>query len=272
MRIVRFRGEDGLAYLGVLEGERADRAHIIEGDVFSNPRYSDNSVPVAGLMAPLAPAMIYAVGLNYRRHADETGVSPPDNLVVFMKAVTSVVGHGEPVLLPLAGPDEVDYEAEMAIVIGKAGKNITPDEAEDHIFGYCCANDISARDWQLRKQKGQWVRAKSFDTFCPLGPAIVTRDEVTDPDALRITARLNGQILQDSTTADMIFDVRGIVSDLSRSVTLLPGTVILTGTPEGVGFARETPIYLAPGDEISVEIEGLGTLTNPVARERPREI
>lgn len=270
MRIVRFRGEDGLVYRGALEGERQDRARIIEGDIFSNSRYSDTVVPISGLMAPLEPAMIYAVGLNYRRHAEETGVSPPDNLVVFMKAVTSVVGHGEAILLPLAGPDEVDYEAEMAIIIGKAGKNIPRDRAEDHIFGYCCANDISARDWQLRKQKGQWVRAKSFDTFCPLGPAIVTRDEVADPDALGITARLNGRILQDSTTADMIFDVRSIVSDLSRSVTLLPGTVILTGTPEGVGYARKPPVHLAPGDEISVEIEVLGTLTNPVVMESSR--
>jgi 2-keto-4-pentenoate hydratase/2-oxohepta-3-ene-1,7-dioic acid hydratase in catechol pathway len=255
----------------VLDGESADSARIIEGDLFFNPTYTDRVVPIAGLMAPLSPAIIYAVGLNYHRHADETGVSPPDSLVVFMKAVTSIVGHGEPVLLPLAGPDEVDYEAEMAIVIGKTGKNIPRDKADDHIFGYCCANDISARDWQLKKQKGQWVRAKSFDTFCPLGPAIVTGDDVGNPDALRISTRLNGRTLQDSTTADMIFSVRDIVCDLSRSVTLLPGTVILTGTPEGVGFARKPPIYLAPGDEISVEIDGLGTLTNPVAMERLQE-
>ncbi|MDD5474936.1 MAG: fumarylacetoacetate hydrolase family protein [Syntrophales bacterium] len=267
MRIIRFYDEDGTVHHGIQEGEKPVRARLIDGDIFSRPTITNRVVTVKRLLAPLAPTLIYAIGLNYRRHADETGASYPDRPVLFMKATTSVIGHGETILLPLAGPDEVDYEAELAIVIGKKGKNISAAEAEEYIFGYCCANDISARDWQLRKQKGQWVRAKSFDTFCPLGPAVVTRDEIDTPNDLRIRTLINGRSFQDSTTADMLFNVYEIVSDLSSSVTLLPGAVILTGTPEGVGFTRTPPVFLAPGDEVSIQIEGIGELTNPVAME-----
>ena len=192
----------------------------------------------------------------------------PDYPIVFMKATTSVIGHEEPILLPAAGPEKVDYEAELAVVIGKSVKNIKTSEALDCILGYTCANDISARDWQFEKQKGQWVRGKSFDTFCPLGPWLVTKDEIADPNRLRIRAVLNeGDILQDSDTSHMIFDIAAIISFLSQSMTLLPGTVILTGTPEGVGFTREPPLFLKAGDRITVEIEGIGRLSNPVIRE-----
>jgi 2-keto-4-pentenoate hydratase/2-oxohepta-3-ene-1,7-dioic acid hydratase in catechol pathway len=165
------------------------------------------------------------------------------------------------------GPEHVDYEAELAVVIGKRAKNISPDAALDYIFGYTCANDVSARDWQFDKQKGQWARGKSFDTFCPLGPWIVTKDEIGDPNDLGIRCLLNGQAVQESRTSEMIFNVQTIISSLSQSMTLLPGTVILTGTPEGVGFTRQPPLFLHDSDVVSVEIEKIGTLTNRVALE-----
>jgi 2-keto-4-pentenoate hydratase/2-oxohepta-3-ene-1,7-dioic acid hydratase in catechol pathway len=161
----------------------------------------------------------------------------------------------------------VDYEAELAVVIGKQAKNVSPREAMDYIFGYTCANDVSARDWQFDKQKGQWARGKSFDTFCPLGPWIVTRDEIDNPNDLAIRAVLNGRTVQEARTSEMIFNIQTIISTLSRSMTLLPGTVILTGTPEGVGFTRQPPLFLQAGDVINVAIEKIGTLTNRVVKE-----
>jgi 2-keto-4-pentenoate hydratase/2-oxohepta-3-ene-1,7-dioic acid hydratase in catechol pathway len=162
----------------------------------------------------------------------------------------------------------VDYEAELAVVIGKPAKNVTKDKAGDYILGYCCANDVSAREWQIKKQKKQWARGKSFDTFCPIGPCLVTRDEIPNPNGLRIQTEVNGTILQDSHTSDMIYDVPTLVSHLSQSMTLVPGTVILTGTPEGVGFTRKPPVFLREGDRVTVSIETIGRLTNPVAREK----
>jgi 2-keto-4-pentenoate hydratase/2-oxohepta-3-ene-1,7-dioic acid hydratase in catechol pathway len=194
----------------------------------------------------------------------------PDFPILFMKATNSAIGHLEPILLPEAGPEKVDYEAELAVVIGKQAKNLKISEARHCILGYTCANDVSARDWQLEKQKGQWVRGKSFDTFCPLGPWLVTKDDIEDPDRLPIRALLNDDIvLQDSNTSNMIYDVAAVVSFLSQSMTLLPGTVILTGTPEGVGFTRQPPLFLKAGDRIAIEIEGIGQLINPVMREQP---
>jgi 2-keto-4-pentenoate hydratase/2-oxohepta-3-ene-1,7-dioic acid hydratase in catechol pathway len=162
----------------------------------------------------------------------------------------------------------VDFEAELAIVIGTIAKNVSRDDAMRHVMGYCCANDVSARDWQIRKQKQQWARGKSFDTFCPLGPCLVTRDEISDPNNLEIKTEINGTVYQRSNTSDMIFDVPTLVSELSQSMTLLPGTVILTGTPQGVGFTRKPPVFLKEGDKVTVSIEKIGTLTNPVIREK----
>jgi 2-keto-4-pentenoate hydratase/2-oxohepta-3-ene-1,7-dioic acid hydratase in catechol pathway len=194
----------------------------------------------------------------------------PDNPILFMKATSSIIGHQEPILLPAAGPGQVDYEAELAVVIGASAKNLKPEQAMACVFGYTCANDVSARDWQLEKQKGQWVRGKSFDTFCPLGPWLVTKDEIADPDKLNIRALLNEkQILQDANTSNMIHSVAAIISFLSQSMTLLPGTVILSGTPEGVGFTRQPPLFLKVGDRISIDIEGIGRLSNPVIMEQP---
>ncbi|MBW6486984.1 MAG: fumarylacetoacetate hydrolase family protein [Syntrophobacterales bacterium] len=222
---------------------------------------------ISQLLSPLAPPNILAVGLNYGRHAEETKVSRPEIPVLFIKATTSVIGTGETIVLPAAGPDQVDYEAELAIVIGKKAKNVRREDALKYVLGYSCANDVSARDWQIEKQKRQWSRGKSFDTFCPLGPCIVTCDEIPSPNNLRICSILNGKIMQNSNTADMIFDIPALISDLSQSLTLLPGTVILTGTPEGVGFARKPPVFLRDGDEIVIEIEKIGRLVNRVGTE-----
>lgn len=264
MKLIRFLSEDDRELFGVFDQHRPDLARTIEGDMFGLFIATTELAKIKKILPPVSPPNVLALGLNYRRHADETGMEHPDIPVMFIKTTNTVIGPGSPIILPEAGPDEVDYEAELAIIIGKKAKNLSPDEAMDYILGYTCANDISARDWQIHKQKKQWARGKSFDTFCPLGPYIVTRDEIPEPDNLRIRAILNRKILQDSNTSDMIFDVRTIVSDLSRSMTLLPGTVILTGTPEGVGFTRQPPVFLKEGDVITVSIEKIGELTNPV--------
>ena len=183
-----------------------------------------------------------------------------------MKPGTAVTDPGSPILLPAAcehGP-EVDYEAELAVIIGKTAHNVPVENALDHVFGYTCANDVSARRWQKHAGGGQWVRGKSFDTFCPLGPLLVTADEIPDPQALAIRSVLNGRTMQSSNTGDMIFSVAELIAFISRDTTLRPGTLILTGTPEGVGFARRPPVYLADGDTIEITIEGIGTLANPV--------
>jgi 2-keto-4-pentenoate hydratase/2-oxohepta-3-ene-1,7-dioic acid hydratase in catechol pathway len=213
------------------------------------------------------PPNILCIGLNYLGHAEETKIRLPEVPVLFLKATTALIGDGETILLPAVGPDQVDYEAELAVVIGRRAKNIEPEAALDHVLGYTCANDVSARDWQIEKQKKQWARGKSFDTFCPLGPCLVTKDEIVDPNRLRIRSILNGQVLQDANTSDMIFNIPALISDLSRSLTLLPGTVILTGTPDGVGFTRQPPVFLREGDVIVIDIEGIGSLTNPVHKE-----
>jgi len=267
MKIVRFMTNDGAIRLGAITGDRWDEAQILEGELPGKLTLSGHTERIARLLAPLDPPNIMAVGLNYRKHAEETKVSLPEIPVLFIKSTTSVIGHDETIVLPAAGPKQVDYEAELAVIIGKKAKNVRRAEALDYVFGYCCANDVSARDWQIEKQKRQWARGKSFDTFCPLGPCIMTADEIPDPGRLQIRSILNGQVMQDSNTSDMIFDVTALISDLSQSITLLPGTVILTGTPEGVGFARKPPVFLQPGDEITIEIEKIGRLVNKVSSE-----
>ena len=267
MKIVRFLTNEGKICLGKIETDRPEEARIIRGDLFGELEITAQRVRIGRLLSPLVPPNILAVGLNYGSHAAETKISLPENPVLFIKATTSVTGPDELILLPLAGPDRVDYEAELAVIIGRKAKNVGRKDALDYVLGYACANDISARDWQIEKQKKQWARGKSFDTFCPLGPCLVTRDEIPDPNSLRLRAILNGQVMQDSNTSDMIFDVQSLISDMSRSLTLLPGTVILTGTPEGVGFTRKPPVFLKEGDTITIEIERIGSLTNRVARE-----
>jgi 2-keto-4-pentenoate hydratase/2-oxohepta-3-ene-1,7-dioic acid hydratase in catechol pathway len=264
MKVVRFISPEGQEQMGAYLG--GDEADVVEGPPAGPYRLTGRKERMAKWLSPIVPVNILAVGLNYRCHAEETGMSYPDLPILFLKATSSVVAHGEAIELPLAGPEQVDYEAELALVINRTARNVSRKEALDYVGGYTCANDVSARDWQLEKQKKQWSRGKSFDTFCPLGPWLVTPDELPDPGGLAIRAILNGQVMQDSNTDRMIFDIPALVADLSRSLTLLPGTVILTGTPSGVGFTRKPPVFLRENDEIAIEIEGVGRLINRVVR------
>ena len=231
--------------------------------------FADSGEEITGrVLAPLVPTSILCIGLNYRKHAAESNSPLPHFPVLFVKSPAAAQNPDDPIALPRRlRSDKVDYEAELAVVIGKAAKNVSRENALDHVLGYTCANDVSARDWQKEGGGGQWCRGKSFDTFCPLGPVIVTPDEIPDPHALRIAARVNGETLQDWTTGDMIFDIPTIIEFLSASSTLLPGTVILTGTPHGVGMARTPPRWLQPGDVAEIEIENIGILRNPVVEE-----
>jgi 2-keto-4-pentenoate hydratase/2-oxohepta-3-ene-1,7-dioic acid hydratase in catechol pathway len=208
------------------------------------------------------PGKIICIGLNYRDHAAESNMPVPSSPVTFSKYVTSVTGPDRPIVLPRSS-QQVDYEAEMAIVIGRRAKHVPVERAFDHVLGYTNFNDVSARDFQFAD--GQWQRGKACDTFAPMGPFILMRDLAGDPHALRVRLRLNGQTMQDSSTAQLIFGVDRIVSFLSQTVTLEPGDVIATGTPPGVGFARKPPVFLKAGDVVEVEVEGLGVLSNPVA-------
>jgi 2-keto-4-pentenoate hydratase/2-oxohepta-3-ene-1,7-dioic acid hydratase in catechol pathway len=224
---------------------------------------------ITKLLAPIAPAQILCIGLNYGRHADETGAKRPERPILFVKGINALQHPGDPIEIPAHLPsNEVDYECELAVVIGRACKNVARAQALDYVLGYTCANDVSARDHQIKLGGGQWCRGKFFDTFAPLGPRLVTRDEIPNPNALKIATILNGERVQDWTTSDMIFDIPTLIEYLSGSTTLVPGTVILTGTPHGVGMAaKPTPRWLRPGDSVSIEIEKIGTLTNPVTLE-----
>ncbi len=239
----------------------------IEGDLYGE--WTDTGVPVDGrLLAPVHPVDILCIGLNYRHHAEESGAPIPKYPVLFMKNSAAVQHPGEPVVLPRRlRSDQVDYECELAVVIGKPCHNVSRDQALDFVLGYTCANDVSARDWQKDFGGSQWCRGKTFATFCPLGPCLVTPDEIPDPNALKIKTILNGQVMQDWNTNDMIFDVPTLIEFLSGSTILAPGTVILTGTPHGVGMARQPPVFLQDGDTVSIEIERIGTLTSPVIEE-----
>jgi len=224
--------------------------------------------PPHRLLAPVVPSMIFAIGINYRDHAVESGAPPPQFPIVFMKSPVTATDPGQPIVLPRAlRSDQVDYEAELAIVIGRTCKNATPANALDYVAGFCCANDVSARDWQRQWGGGQFCRGKTFDTFCPLGPWLVTPDELPPSLDVRIRSRVNGEPRQDARTAQMIFDVRHLIAFLSGSTTLPAQTVIVTGTPGGVGMGRKPPVWLQAGDVVEVEIDGLGILRNPVVEE-----
>lgn len=218
--------------------------------------------------APIVdPQKIICVGLNYKDHAAESGSPIPKDPVLFSKYATALIGHGETIVLPKVS-QEVDYEAEFVIVIGKRGRHIPAKNALEHVAGYTVGHDVSARDWQLKKDGKQWMVGKTFDTFAPCGPLLVTRDEVPDPRSLPIRLRLNGQVMQNSNTNQMIFGVEDLLAYISQVVTLEPGDLIYTGTPPGVGAARKPPVYLKDGDVAEVEIEGLGVLRNPVRQEK----
>jgi 2-keto-4-pentenoate hydratase/2-oxohepta-3-ene-1,7-dioic acid hydratase in catechol pathway len=209
------------------------------------------------------PRSIICVGLNYRDHAEEGGMPIPERPVLFAKLLNSVIGPDESIVLPLDST-EVDYEAELAVVIGRRCRRVSAEEALDYVAGYTCLNDVSARDFQ--RGDGQWVRAKSQDTFGPIGPYLVTQDEIGDPQTLAIRCWVNDRLLQDSNTSKMIFPVRKLVAFVSRGITLEPGDVISTGTPHGVGFARKPPVFLKDGDRVVVEVERVGRLSNTVKK------
>jgi 2-keto-4-pentenoate hydratase/2-oxohepta-3-ene-1,7-dioic acid hydratase in catechol pathway len=217
------------------------------------------------LAAPLTtPSKIACVGLNYHDHCRESGMAAPERPLIFAKFPSSLTGPDSPIEWPDGLTEQVDWEVELAVVIGRRIRDAGEDEALEAVFGYTAANDVSARDLQFADQ--QWVRAKSIDSFCPLGPVIVTPDEFGDPQNKSLLARVNGQTMQDSTTAEMIFGVAEIVSFLSRACTLEPGDLILTGTPWGVGAFRDPPVFLQPGDTVEVEVEGIGVLANEIGR------
>lgn len=268
MRLIRFISQDHKTCYGVVKSQGDQTARLIDGSIFNEFSVTTEIAGIKRILPPVVPANIIGIGLNYAKHADETGIQRTQIPIMFLKATSSLIAHGDPILLPKAGPNEVDFEAELAIVIGKPTKNILPGQAMEVILGYCCANDVSARDWQIKKQKKQWSRGKSFDTFCPLGPCLVTKDEIPNPNHLYIQTKINDSLYQDSNTENMIFPVPSLVSHLSQSMTLLPGTVILTGTPEGVGFTRQPPVFLKEGDRVSISIEKIGQLSNPVIREK----
>lgn len=295
MKIVRYVGQDDEVHYAAQKTDGSFR--FVAGDIFrkyevtdtpvvasklldGSFRYSEGEVShkynatespfvAKKLLAPVAPSQILCIGLNYRQHAAETNSRIPERPVLFVKGINAVQDPGAFIEIPQFLPSsEVDYECELAVVIGRACKNVRPEHALDYVLGYTCCNDVSARDHQLKLGGGQWCRGKFFDTFAPLGPCLVTPDEIRNPNNLRIRTVLNGAVVQDSNTSDMIFDVRTLVSYLSGSTTLVPGTVILTGTPQGVGMAEKPhPRWLRPDDEVTIDIESIGRLTNFVRLE-----
>ena len=269
MRIARFISDDGNIQTGELI-EGGDTARVVRGDFSSGFEPTRFTAKVKKLLAPLVPTDILCIGINYREHAAESGSSIPQNPMLFIKASNTLNNPGDPIPIPRRS-QMIDFEGELAVIIGRAARHVSRERALDHVFGYCIANDVSARDWQRQKELGggQFARGKSFDGFCPLGPWITTRDEIPNPNALRLKTTLNHEVMQDNSTSDMIFDVPSLIESLSSTMTLRPGAIILTGTPQGVGFARTPPVWMKPGDTIAIEIEGLGRLENPVTAEAP---
>ncbi len=267
MRIIRY--QDSTNQVKFAAQQPDGTARELAGDIWGPLEVTSRTADVRKVLAPVVPTGILCIGLNYRRHAAEGNAPIPKWPVLFMKTVSAVQNPGDPIVLPEhLKSNEVDYECELAVVIGRKCKNVSRADALDYVLGYTCANDVSARDWQKEMGGSQWCRGKTFDTFCPLGPLLVTRDAIPNPNALTIKTILNGNVMQDWNTNDMIFDVPALIEFLSGSTTLLPGTVILTGTPHGVGMARKPPVWLKPGDEITIEIEGIGALHNPVVAEK----
>ena len=273
---IRLHGADTLAIAG------GDRVRYVPPDS-GLPTSLSSSADVAALVAAApdlpradpagleflppvrAPGKIVAIGLNYAEHAAEGGLDVPEEPVVFAKFPSALLAHDGVIEWDPAVTAQVDYEAELAVVIGSPAREVSERDALDHVLGYTCLNDVSARD--LQRSDSQWVRAKSLDTFCPMGPWLVTADEIPDPRDLTVRCRVAGEVRQEASTADMIFSVRALVARLSRAFTLLPGDVIATGTPPGVGMASDPPRLLRDGDVVEVEIDGIGTLRN-TCRER----
>lgn len=265
MKIARIRLRNDEVHYARPMDDNGSRMEILSGDPFQGVHLTGREESGFTLLAPIVPAAILCVGLNYRRHAEEMKAKIPQFPVLFLKNPGSLQDPEAPIRIPRKlASTQVDFEGELAIVLGKTCTNATRENALEHVLGYTVANDISARDWQKEWGGSQWCRGKSFDTFCPLGPWIVTRDEITDPNSLQIVTRVNGEVLQDSNTADMIFNIPALIEFLSGDTTLAAGTVILTGTPEGVGMGRSPQRWLQPGNSVEVSIGRIGTLRNPV--------
>ena len=272
MRIVRFRDSNAQIQYGKDLGD--GMAELLDADplaVFpARPGLTGVVVPIGERLSPVSPTNVLCIGMNYKAHVAEMGGEIPARPVLFMKPTSSVQDPGKPIRVPKCEHDgpETDQEAELAVVIGKAARDVSVDDALDHVLGYTCGNDVSARWWQKHGSGGQFVRGKGFDTFCPLGPVLVTpgsgEDEIDDPQTLSVRGMIDDEVLQDGHTSDMIFSVAELIAFLSQDTTLLPGTVILTGTPPGVGWAREPKKLLRPGMKATVEIEKIGCLDNPV--------
>jgi 2-keto-4-pentenoate hydratase/2-oxohepta-3-ene-1,7-dioic acid hydratase in catechol pathway len=285
MRLVTYQGEAGPRVAGLREGQYVDlnaadpslatsMKSLIAGgpsesekisQAIQNGQTIDNSQ--VRLLAPVPdPEKVICIGLNYADHAAESGLDVPSQPVVFNKFPTAIAAHGDPIRLPRIS-SKVDYEAELVVVIGEGGRDIPREDAMRHVFGYTCGHDVSARDWQLETPGGQWLLGKTFDTFAPFGPHLVTADEIDDPHRLNISLRLNGEVMQDSNTRQLIFPIDELIAHLSSVCTLKPGDVVFTGTPPGVGMARKPRVFLKHGDMVEVEIEGIGVLRNPVEDE-----
>jgi 2-keto-4-pentenoate hydratase/2-oxohepta-3-ene-1,7-dioic acid hydratase in catechol pathway len=285
MRLVSYESPSGVRVAAVRSGalvdlNRADASlpasmigllalgsHGIERAAVAAAKGDATPLQSVRLLAPVPrPEKVICVGLNYADHARETGKDLPSEPVIFNKFVTALSSPGDPIVLPKV-TRKVDYEAELVVVIGRGGRHIAREAALEHVAGYCCGNDVSARDWQTGKPAGQWLLGKSFDTFAPMGPELVTADEIGDPGSLRVQLRLNGATMQDSTTKQFIFSVPELIAYISGVCTLHTGDVLFTGTPPGVGVARKPPVYLQPGDQVEVEIERIGILRNSVIAE-----
>jgi 2-keto-4-pentenoate hydratase/2-oxohepta-3-ene-1,7-dioic acid hydratase in catechol pathway len=263
MRVIRFLSGNHIHLGKQIDDQTALR---IEGTLFESMKVTDERLPIDRLLAPLVPADILCIGLNYKDHATESSMRVPANPMLFIKAGNTLNHPGAPIPIPRRS-SMIDYEGELVVVIGKDAKDVSKADALNYVFGYTIANDVTARDWQLEAELGggQFARGKSFDGFLPLGPALVTRDEIPNPNALTIRTILNGQVMQNDTTASMLVDVPALIESLSSTMTLRAGAIICTGTPSGVGFARKPPVWMKAGDQISIEIERIGTLQNHVA-------
>lgn len=265
--VVRFVDANGAIRCGQRDTQDANVARLVENDdPLGSLRFTGERAAIAKLLAPVVPSQILCIGLNYRKHALETNMPEPKYPVLFSKGLNALQHPNEPIVIPriASSPPEVDYECELAVVLGETIKDVSEQDALKYVAGYTCANDVSARRWQGAKGGNQWVRSKAFDTFCPLGPVMVTPEVIADPQKLQIATYLNGKCMQRSSTGDMIFSVAQLISQLSQDTTLPKGTLILTGTPEGVGFTRKPAVFLAPGDVVEIEIEKIGKLVNPV--------
>ena len=261
MRLARFQTPTGPVQVVWHQASwRGAKGNLAEG--FAP---TDEIVPEGPRLVPAEIAQIWCIGLNYRRHAEETGATLPPFPVLFAKGLGALQAPGGPVVLPASmNSSQTDFEVELAVVIGKPARNVRRENALHHVAGYTVGVDVSERGWQKKGGGGQWMRGKTFDTFAPLGPDLITPEELGDAGDLRLCLWRNGALMQDSRTSDMLFGVSELIEFLSRDTTLVTGTVILTGTPEGVGMARRPPVFLKSGDEIHVEIEGIGGFTFPV--------